>query len=64
MTEVGELQLLNIVQVCETLGIARTSLRRLRMDRGFPRPLLVGRSKRWMATEIKKWMDEARRITR
>ena len=56
----AECELLDISAVCELLKVKRTTLTRIRQQ-GFPRPILVGRSKRWIPSEVRQWQEDCRR---
>jgi predicted DNA-binding transcriptional regulator AlpA len=59
---VEEVKLLTLAEVLQALSVKRTSFHRLRASSSFPRPILVGKSMRWIPGEIREWQQEQRRI--
>jgi predicted DNA-binding transcriptional regulator AlpA len=53
--------LLSPTGVAELLGCNPRTLRRWRQQRGFPRPISMGRSGRWRRAEIERWLEERSR---
>lgn len=49
---------LSINQVCEILAISREKLRNLEKTGQVPRPVLVGKTKRWQADELDAFLRE------
>lgn len=55
--EKGPVQLLNSKEVATKLGIAeRTVWRHASVDQTFPKPVAVGRLKRWVESELDEWV--------
>jgi predicted DNA-binding transcriptional regulator AlpA len=42
--------------LCQLLQISVVSLRRRRKEEGFPKPFGLGRSIRWLRSDIDKWL--------
>ena len=49
--------MLSINQVCELLGICRTTLWSLRRSGQFPEGVQVGAQRRWRQGDIEAWID-------
>ena len=49
-------QLLTTSDVMEWLSVRRSTLRRLRLEEGFPVPLKVGATNRWVKHEVDAWL--------
>jgi excisionase family DNA binding protein len=52
------MKLLTIEQVCEILSVGRDKLRQLEKSGQVPKPILVGRTKRWEAAELEAFLKE------
>ena len=45
-------------EVCELTGVSRATLYVIMRKKGFPKPLKIGGSRRWLASEIHQWVRE------
>lgn len=53
------MQLISKDEVLEILKISQSTLRRMMMHQGFPRPIPVGRRRKmWGREEVQGWIDE------
>ncbi|MCA9196037.1 MAG: helix-turn-helix domain-containing protein [Planctomycetales bacterium] len=50
-------QLMNVSQVAELLGVSAKHVGRLSEAGGMPRPVRLGRSKRWRMAEVQNWIQ-------
>ena len=42
--------------MCEMCEISRATFHRIRAGGGFPEPVLVGKSKRWRLSDVRRWL--------
>lgn len=57
---VDEHEFLTIAEVVEMLSVGTRTLRRLRAQRGFPRPVKGPGKLRWRRADLVRWMGRAR----
>jgi predicted DNA-binding transcriptional regulator AlpA len=53
-----ELALLRRKEVEKIVALARSSLERLIAQKSFPAPIRVGKSRRWIRSEVRSWLLE------
>ncbi len=54
----AELVTLNIQELMKLLGLRRSSLRELRQQPDFPKPLGLTRVLSWRAIDIQRWLEQ------
>lgn len=54
-------QLLTADEVARLLRVDQRTLRTMRHERKFPRPISVGRSLRWRRSAVERWIDGSAR---
>ena len=52
-----ERDLMALSDVLEMLQVSRATLYKFVSERGFPQPLKLGRSNRWLAIEVAAWLE-------
>ena len=62
----NEALLWSLTTIRQKIGLSRSSIYQKIQSREFPEPLKLGRSSRWLASEIQAWVTEkaANRTTR
>ena len=50
-------QVLTLEQVIQAIKRGRTGIYSLIKTDGFPAPMKIGRSSRWLASEVNAWLD-------
>lgn len=51
-------KLLTVHDVCRRIGFRQSKIYLLIRDAGFPKPIKVGASSRWVTSEVDAWIDE------
>ena len=52
-----ERDLMALVDVLEMLQVSRATLYKFVGERGFPQPVKLGRSNRWLTIEVRAWLE-------
>lgn len=53
----NDLDLLTTMELAALLRVGRTGLWRICKDPAFPRPIMIGRRRRWRRADIERWVD-------
>jgi len=53
-----EEKLLNIKQVCEIVGLKKSTVYLYIQQNNFPKPKKIGKLSRWRLSEIRRWIKE------
>lgn len=52
-----DLDLITIMELAALLRVGRTGLWRICKDPAFPRPIMIGRRRRWRRADLERWVD-------
>lgn len=56
--------LMDLKEVCRTVGFKKTAIYEWMNAGEFPNAIKIGRSVRWVSTEVEEWIAEKIRATR
>ncbi|MBW4204299.1 AlpA family phage regulatory protein [Enterobacter cloacae subsp. cloacae] len=56
--------LMDLKEVCKAVGFKKGSIYSWMKAGKFPKPIKIGRSVRWVSTEVEEWIAEKIRATR
>jgi prophage regulatory protein len=57
MIESKQTRLIRLAEVIRTTGFGKSSIYHWAQAGEFPAPVHVGRSARWVSTEVERWID-------
>ncbi|WP_235135710.1 helix-turn-helix transcriptional regulator [Lelliottia amnigena] len=55
---------MDLKQVCQAVGLKKTAIYKWMNTGEFPKPITIGRSVRWISTEVESCIDEKVRTSR